>query len=42
MAWPFLKPVDGNEILDYYEKIKEPMGRFLLRMPFLMPLGKLF
>lgn len=27
MAWPFQKPVDGNEITDYYEQIKEPMGK---------------
>jgi len=26
-AWPFLKPVDPKEVPDYYEVIKEPMGR---------------
>ena len=25
-AWPFVKPVDGNLVADYYEVIKEPMG----------------
>jgi len=24
-SWPFLKPVDPSEVLDYYEVIKEPM-----------------
>jgi hypothetical protein len=26
-AWPFTKPVDGNVVHDYYEVIKEPMGK---------------
>ena len=30
MAWPFQKPVDGNEITDYYEQIKEPMGKYFI------------
>ena len=25
-AWPFLKPVDKNEVPDYYHHIKYPMG----------------
>ena len=24
-SWPFLKPVDGNTVLDYYDLIKQPM-----------------
>ncbi|KNE56195.1 hypothetical protein AMAG_02029 [Allomyces macrogynus ATCC 38327] len=24
-AWPFLEPVDGNQVKDYYDVIKEPM-----------------
>jgi histone acetyltransferase len=26
-SWPFLKPVDPKEVPDYYEVIKEPMGK---------------
>lgn len=26
MAWPFLEPVDPNEVPDYYTVIKDPMG----------------
>jgi hypothetical protein len=26
-AWPFLKPVDRNEVPDYYEHIPFPMGK---------------
>lgn len=26
-AWPFLKPVNGDEVLDYYDVIKNPMGK---------------
>ena len=29
MAWPFLEPVDESEVVDYYNIVKEPMGRFL-------------
>jgi histone acetyltransferase len=25
-AWPFQLPVNGDEVTDYYEVIKEPMG----------------
>ena len=25
-AWPFLIPVNGEEVVDYYEVIKRPMG----------------
>lgn len=25
-AWPFIDPVDANEVPDYYNVIKEPMG----------------
>ena len=28
-AWPFLKPVNKDEVADYYDVIKEPMGAFL-------------
>ena len=28
MAWPFLEPVDINEVSDYYQIVKEPMGKF--------------
>ena len=27
MAWPFLEPVDENEVADYYRIVKEPMGK---------------
>lgn len=26
LAWAFLQPVNGDEVPDYYEVIKEPMG----------------
>lgn len=26
-AWPFIDPVDANEVPDYYNVIKEPMGK---------------
>lgn len=26
MAWPFLEPVNGDEVVDYYQVIKDPMG----------------
>jgi histone acetyltransferase len=29
-AWPFLTPVKAEEVLDYYDVIKEPMGAFQL------------
>ena len=25
-AWAFLQPVNGNEVEDYYDVIKRPMG----------------
>lgn len=28
-AWPFLKPVDKNEVPDYYDHIKYPMGKYI-------------
>ena len=34
MAWPFTKPVDPNEVPDYYKVIKEPMGQWRSRGPF--------
>ena len=30
MAWPFLTPVNPNEVSDYYIKIKEPMGNLFI------------
>lgn len=27
-AWPFLEPVDKNDVPDYYDHIKYPMGKF--------------
>jgi hypothetical protein len=27
-AWPFLNPVNGELIKDYYQTIKEPMGEW--------------
>jgi histone acetyltransferase len=26
LSWAFLQPVNGDEVLDYYDVIKEPMG----------------
>ena len=34
MAWPFTKPVDPNEVPDYYKVIKEPMGKWPVIGPF--------
>ena len=31
-AWPFLNPVNGEEVLDYYEVIKRPMGQYPLNI----------
>ena len=28
-AWPFLQPVNGEEVTDYYDVIKNPMGAYL-------------
>lgn len=25
-AWPFLEPVDGSQVPDYYQIIKDPIG----------------
>ena len=30
LAWAFLQPVNGEEVADYYEVIKEPMGECLV------------
>lgn len=30
VAWAFLHPVNGDDVPDYYEVIKKPMGKFLL------------
>lgn len=27
-AWPFIDPVDVSEVLDYYNVVTEPMGKF--------------
>jgi Bromodomain len=27
VAWAFLQPVNGEEVADYYDVIKEPMGK---------------
>lgn len=27
-AWPFIEPVDANEVPDYYKVITEPMGEY--------------
>ena len=27
MAWPFIDPVDPAEVPDYYDVIKDPMGK---------------
>ncbi len=32
-SWPFRTPVDGNEVPDYYEVIKHPMGICFLGFP---------
>jgi histone acetyltransferase len=29
-AWAFLVPVNGEEVTDYYDFIKEPMGALVL------------
>ena len=26
MAWPFLEPVNADEVPEYYDVIKEPVG----------------
>ena len=31
-ALPFLKPVDKNDVPDYYDVIKFPMGKFLVKV----------
>ena len=28
LAWAFLQPVNGEEVADYYEVIKQPMGTY--------------
>lgn len=33
-AWPFLKPVDKNDVPDYYDHIKYPMGEFFFLCEF--------
>lgn len=27
-AWPFKEPVDAREVPDYYDIIKDPMGKY--------------
>jgi Bromodomain len=29
-AWPFKEPVDAREVPDYYDIIKDPMGKFAI------------
>lgn len=28
-AWPFKEPVDGRDVPDYYDIIKDPIGKVL-------------
>ena len=30
MAWPFLEPVNADEVPDYYDVITDPIGRLVL------------
>lgn len=30
-AWPFKEPVDAREVPDYYEVIKDPVGKCIHR-----------
>lgn len=32
MAWPFLDKVDPDEVPDYYQVIKDPMGKAYMYM----------
>lgn len=52
-AWPFLKPVDKNEVPDYYDHIKYPMdlksmgerirrGYYINRRLFMADMGRIF
>lgn len=29
-AWPFLEPVSIEDVADYYDIIKDPMGEFIV------------
>jgi histone acetyltransferase len=29
LSWAFLNPVNGEEVVDYYEVITNPMGEYL-------------
>lgn len=31
-AWAFQKPVNGDEVPDYYDVIKHPMGKHMLKL----------
>lgn len=33
LSFAFLKPVNADEVPDYYDVIKEPMGKSLLNLP---------
>jgi len=28
-AWPFKEPVDARDVPDYYDIIKDPMGKYI-------------
>ena len=32
ISWAFLQPVNAEEVPDYYEVIKEPMGTYLFHL----------
>ena len=32
LAWPFLQPVNADDVADYYEYITHPMGKLTLSL----------